>query len=88
MLVFVWYTSAAAAATIAGRASVMDDDTTEIRGQRIRLHGIDAQESSQTCKDAGADYLCVRQGRLRLPTRSARLSFPAPRETGTAMDAR
>jgi endonuclease YncB( thermonuclease family) len=36
---------------IAGGASVIDANTLEIHGQRIRLHGIDASESSQTCLD-------------------------------------
>jgi endonuclease YncB( thermonuclease family) len=34
---------------LAGVASVTDGDTIEIHGQRIRLHGIDAPESSQLC---------------------------------------
>lgn len=34
---------------LAGRASVIDGDTIEIHGTRIRLEGIDAPESRQTC---------------------------------------
>ena len=51
--------SAAAADTIRGRPSVTDGDTLEIAGKRIRLHGVDAPESSQTCKDwLGMEYRC------------------------------
>src|SRR3546814_5463641 len=32
---------------VAGRASVIDGDTLEIRGSRIRLHGIDAPRSEE-----------------------------------------
>lgn len=34
---------------IVGVASVIDGDTVEIHGTRIRLHGIDAPESRQSC---------------------------------------
>jgi endonuclease YncB( thermonuclease family) len=37
---------------IAGRAWVIDGDTVDIAGTRIRLEGIDAPESDQTCTDA------------------------------------
>jgi endonuclease YncB( thermonuclease family) len=42
-----------AAADISGRARVIDGDTLQIGQTRIRLHGIDAPEASQTCLDTG-----------------------------------
>ncbi|MDQ6436362.1 thermonuclease family protein [Mesorhizobium sp. LHD-90] len=45
--------------SIAGRASVVDGDTIEIHGERIRFNGVDAPESSQLCLDAGGrKYRC------------------------------
>ena len=45
---------------LAGQASVIDGDTLEIHGTRIRLWGIDAPESSQLCR--GEDSLQYRCG--------------------------
>ena len=46
---------------VSGPARVIDGDTIEIRGRRIRMHGIDAPESAQTCLDAaGRTYGCGR----------------------------
>jgi endonuclease YncB( thermonuclease family) len=38
-----------ALADVAGRATVIDGDTIEVQGERVRLAGIDAFERTQTC---------------------------------------
>jgi endonuclease YncB( thermonuclease family) len=58
--------SALADDPVLGRASVIDGDTIEIQGKRIRLTGIDAPESSQTCEKGGAEYRCGQQASLAL----------------------
>ena len=50
-----------------GRASVIDGDTIEVHGERIRLTGIDAPESSQNCTDAsGRLWPCGRRAAFAL----------------------
>jgi endonuclease YncB( thermonuclease family) len=53
-------------ADVTGRASVIDGDTIEIHGERVRLFGIDAPESRQLCTVAGEPYRCGQQAALAL----------------------
>lgn len=45
---------------VVGVASVIDGDTLEIRGTKIRLYGVDAPESTQTCQRGRQTYPCGR----------------------------
>lgn len=49
-LALVCLPAIASAEPLIGRASVIDGDTIEVHGTRIRLAGIDAPESRQTCR--------------------------------------
>jgi endonuclease YncB( thermonuclease family) len=51
---------------IAGRASVIDGDTIEIHGARIRFYGIDAPESNQICYANGKTNRCGRRAAMAL----------------------
>jgi endonuclease YncB( thermonuclease family) len=52
---------------VVGRASVIDGDTIEIRGERIRFNGVDAPESRQLCQNArGKPYRCGQAAALAL----------------------
>jgi len=58
---------AAFAADTAGQASIVDVDTIEIHGERIRILDIDAPENRQTCtKPDGTEWRCGQQAALAL----------------------
>lgn len=48
----------AAAADLTQTATVIDGDTLELAGTRVRLHGIDAPEAGQMCLANGERYRC------------------------------
>jgi endonuclease YncB( thermonuclease family) len=58
-LLITWASNVMAADLI-GQVSIIDGDTLEIHGTRIRLWGIDAPESTQLCR--GSDSLQYRCG--------------------------
>lgn len=62
----VFLAGSAALADVVGRASVTDGDTVELRGERIRLHGIDAPESGQSCRASGEQWRCGQKASLAL----------------------
>src|SRR6476661_9535832 len=60
VLILLLLSGSALADDFVGQASVVDGDTLEIHGTRIRLWGVDAPESSQLCR--GEDSLQYRCG--------------------------
>ena len=51
---------------LTGRATVVDGDTLDIGGKRIRMYGIDAPESEQTCQTEVQTYRCGRNATTAL----------------------
>lgn len=49
----------ASAESLSGHARLIDGDTIEVAGRDVRLHGIDAPETGQSCFDGdGREYRC------------------------------
>lgn len=59
-------TPPAGGTVLAGRAFVIDGDTIEVHGRRIRLHGIDAPENDQMCERNGRPWRCGRDATAAL----------------------
>ncbi len=56
----------ASAQTIEGRASVIDEDSIEVKGVEIRLEGIDAPEARQRCRRGGKRWRCGNEAAFAL----------------------
>ena len=61
--------SGPAHADVSGLARVIDGDTIEVSGSRVRLHGIDAPESGQLCCTGGRAWQCGRHATRALTDR-------------------
>ena len=74
ILVFLQAATATAYAdSLTGQATVVDGDTIEIHGNRIRLAGIDAPESRQGCfGKEGEEYRCGKVAAFALADRIGR----------------
>jgi endonuclease YncB( thermonuclease family) len=58
---------------VSGQASIIDGDTLEIHGMRVRLWGIDAPESDQLCRgDDSLQYRCGAEAANKLDAFIAR----------------
>ena len=67
IILLCFFASTCHADIMKGRVSVIDGDTIEMRGKRIRLHGIDAPEREQSCKNSnGKFYNCGKLAAQRL----------------------
>ncbi|MCY3790352.1 MAG: thermonuclease family protein [Gemmatimonadetes bacterium] len=56
----------ALAAEVSGTATVLDGDTVEVASVRVRLHGIDAPETAQTCTAGARRWACGREAKAQL----------------------
>lgn len=61
-----------AGAELSGPPVVVDGDSLEVAGQRIRLHGVDAPERKQTCVADGSRWPCGERAARALATRASK----------------
>ena len=59
-------------AEVSGQARMIDGDSLEIGGTRVRLFGIDAPERGQSCREEGKLWICGGLARVRLEERISR----------------
>ena len=66
LLLTALFAAAHAHAQITGTPTITDGDTIRINGARIRLHGIDAPETAQTCITGDTVWPCGTEATLAL----------------------
>lgn len=64
--IFALCVAALSQEALPGPARIVDGDTLEVQGQRIRLHGVDAPEKDQTCQRKATVYHCGAVALVRL----------------------
>ena len=55
-IILLFFSNSVFAKTINGKPKIVDGDTIHIKSNKIRLHGIDAPETKQTCKINNEDW--------------------------------
>src|SRR5262249_5834171 len=89
VLMLLLLSGGALADDFVGQASVVDGDTLEIHGIRIRLWGVDAPESSQLCRgEDSLQYRCGAQAANDLAAIIARRPVNCSPSASTNMAAR
>ena len=76
----------ASAETLTGAARIIDADTVEIAGEKLRLEGIDAPESRQTCKRDGKRYDCGKEATSALRVKIGKASITCKGDTRDQYD--
>ena len=66
LLIFLFLSNFVFAKTIIGKPRIIDGDTIHIKSNKIRLHGIDAPETKQTCEIDNKDWDCGKQSTKEL----------------------
>ena len=83
LAILIFGTHWAPAESVRGPARLVDGDTIEVRGQMVRLFGIDAPETAQTCEASGRRYPC---GKLAAETLSKLIAGRTVQCEGTERD--
>ena len=65
-IILLFFSNFVLAKTINGKPRIIDGDTIHIKSNKIRLHGIDAPETKQTCKIDNEEWYCGKQSTKEL----------------------